>query len=86
MLEDVVRKEQERLDGIRKKELARIIHERRRENKQRQTQEIKFNWLNRCEPPGQTGPGTQRQHLARSWGGGGARFLQIQSTNQLSWS
>ena len=43
MLEEVVRKEQERLDGIRKKELARIIHERRRENKQRQTQEIKFN-------------------------------------------
>ena len=43
LLEEVVRKEQERLDGIRKKELARIIHERRRENKQRQTQEIKFN-------------------------------------------
>ena len=38
-----MRKEQERLDGIKKKELARITNERRRENERRRTQEIKFN-------------------------------------------
>merc|ERR1719471_352695 len=41
--EEVVRREQERLEGIKKKELARITNERRRENERRRTQEIKFN-------------------------------------------
>ena len=41
--EEIRRKEQERLDGIKKKELARITNERRRENERRRTQEIKFN-------------------------------------------
>jgi len=41
--EEVIRKEQERLDGIKKKELTRITNERRRENERRRTQEIKFN-------------------------------------------
>merc|ERR1719167_1360194 len=41
--EEVIRKEQERLEGIKKKELARITNERRRENERRRTQEIKFN-------------------------------------------
>merc|ERR550539_1055461 len=40
---EVKRKEQERLEGIKKKELARITNERRRENERRRTQEIKFN-------------------------------------------
>ena len=34
---------EERLEGIKKKELARITNERRRENERRRTQEIKFN-------------------------------------------
>merc|ERR1719411_2237884 len=38
-----MRKEQERLEGIKKKEVARIANERRRENERRRTQEIKFN-------------------------------------------
>merc|ERR1711892_192516 len=41
--EEVQRREQERLDGIKKKELTRITNERRRENERRRTQEIKFN-------------------------------------------
>merc|ERR1719458_2024667 len=41
--EELVRREQERLEGIKKKELARITNERRRENERRRTQEIKFN-------------------------------------------
>merc|ERR550539_870585 len=41
--EEVVRREQERLEGIKKKELARITNERRRENERRRTQEIKFS-------------------------------------------
>lgn len=41
--EEVVMREQERLEGIKKKELARITNERRRENERRRTQEIKFN-------------------------------------------
>ena len=38
-----MRREQERFEGIKKKELARITNERRRENERRRTQEIKFN-------------------------------------------
>jgi len=41
--EEVRRKEQERLDAIKKKELTRINNERRRENERRRTQEIRFN-------------------------------------------
>ena len=41
--EELGRREQERLEGIKKKELARITNERRRENERRRTQEIKFN-------------------------------------------
>ena len=39
--EEVVRREQERLEGIKKKELAISTNERRRENEWRRTQEIK---------------------------------------------
>merc|ERR1719285_660762 len=42
-VEEVIKREQERLEGIKKKELARITNERRRENERRRTQEIKFN-------------------------------------------
>merc|ERR1719445_2697677 len=41
--EEAARQEEERLEGIKKKELARITNERRRENERRRTQEIKFN-------------------------------------------
>ena len=41
--QEVIQKEQERLDNIKKKELTRITNERRRENERRRTQEIKFN-------------------------------------------
>jgi spectrin beta len=41
--EEAKQKEQERLEAIKKKELARINNERRRENERRRTQEIKFS-------------------------------------------